>query len=487
MITSPDEFREPFKMRFAAIRRVSKNTGMLLAGTVVRMVFSFAFIIYAARYLGVEGFGKFTLAQHYFELFLSLCATGLGILITRETAKDAAWLRGNLAPALVLVTMLSVAAGAMLAGVARLIGYAPDTRMAIYIATAALLPGAVCTLAEAVFVAFEKAEFVAVGTAAESLVRTVLGFAVLMLGYGLLSLLVVLVVTRLMLLVLYGGLLLRRLPAGHWSWGHRAMRTLALQCRVFAAEVWLSTLYLNLDVVLLSVFHGETAVGIYQAAWKLIRLGTVVAQSFATAVFPYISRLYVSSRDVFQQVNEQSLKYILASILPAVVGITILADRIVLFVYDTDYTASVPVLRVLAWLLVPQFLNPFLSRVLYARGEQRRSLMVAAVGLASFTILAICLIPRWAALGTAWASLLSALVALACYLAFCFYKSGGARLVVMLARQGVATGMLCTLLYVMRAGELLPTLAAGAALYLVLLYALRVVSTGDVKLLQELR
>jgi O-antigen/teichoic acid export membrane protein len=474
-------------MRYAALLRVSKNTGMLLAGTVVRMVFSFAFIIYAARYLGVEGFGKYALAQHYFELFLSLTATSLGILVTRETAKDAGWLRGNLAPAVVMVMLLSVAGGLLLSGIARLIGYAPDTRMAIYVAAVALLPGAVCSLAEAVFVAFEKAEFVAVGTAVESLARTVLGFAVLMLGYGLLSLLLVLVATRLLMLLLYSLLLVRRLPGGHWSWGRRAMRTLAGQWRVFAAENWLSTLYGNLDVVLLSIFQSEAAVGIYQAAWKLIRLGSVLAQSFATAVFPYISRLYVSSRDVFHQVNEQSLKYMLAVILPGVVGITVLADRIILLVYDAQYAASIPVLRVLAWILVPQFLNPYLSRVLFARGQQRQSLKVAAVGLTSFLALAAWLIPGWAAVGTAWASLASALIALGCYLVFCFYRAGGARLLAMLARQGVATGTLCGLLYVMRAGQLLPALAAGAALYVVLLFALRVVSAGDVKLLEQLR
>ncbi len=473
-------------MRYAALLRVSKNTGMLMSGTVVRMVFSFAFIVYAARYLGVDGFGKYTLAQHYFELFLSLSATSLGILVTRETAKDVGWLRGNLAPAVVMVVMLSIVAGGLLAGLARLIDYAPDTRVAIYIATVALLPGAICTLAEAIFVAFEKAEFVAAGTAFEALVRTVAGFAVLMMGYGLVALLMVLVATRLLLLMFYGTLLVRQLPEGHWGWGHRAMRTLALRWRVFAAENWLSTLYGNLDVVLLSIFHSEAAVGIYQAAWKLIRLGTVVAQSFATAVFPYISRLYVSSREVFQQVNEQVLKYILATILPAIVTITVLADRIILLVFDADYEQSVPVLRVLVWLLVPQFLNPFLSRVLFARGEQRQSLKVAAIGLTTFVILAVCLIPRWAAVGTAWASLGSALVALVSYLVFCFRRDGGGRVLAILARQAVATGLLCGLLYVMRADHLLLTLAAGAALYVVLLFALRVVSARDMRLLQEL-
>ena len=66
--------------------RVS-NMSALFIGRLFDMAISFAFVIYIARLLGVVGFGKYALAQRYFELFLSLSATGLGIYITREIAE----------------------------------------------------------------------------------------------------------------------------------------------------------------------------------------------------------------------------------------------------------------------------------------------------------------------------------------------------------------------------------------------------------------
>ena len=83
---------------------------MLLLGTVTRMVFSFAFVVYVARYLGVETYGKFALTQSLYDLCTSLCATGFCILVTREAAKNLGWLIRNLAPVVAIIVILSCVA-----------------------------------------------------------------------------------------------------------------------------------------------------------------------------------------------------------------------------------------------------------------------------------------------------------------------------------------------------------------------------------------
>ena len=473
-------------MRYGALLRVSKNASMVLLGTVIRMALAFAFVIYAARYFGVEGYGKFALTLNLFETFLSLSATGLCILVTRETAKDSAWLGRNLRAALTVVIALGAGAGGALCGVAYLAGYAPDTQQALSVAAIALLPASISTLAEAIFVAWERAEYVAVGTATESFARTGLCFVLLWSGYGLVSLFVVLIGTRLAQLGLYSVLVLRRLPRVEWRAEKGNMRVLLRQWRVFAAENWLSTLSNGMDEFLLSLFRGEAAVGIYDAAWKLIRLSAVVARAFTTAVFPYISRLYVRAEETFHRVNLHSIKYILAGLLPLVIGISVMSERIVLFLYGSQFASSVPVLRVLAWLMIPQFLNPFLSHILFARHEQHRSLIVAAVNLTTFGAASFLLIPAWGPVGAAVAVLTSALTAFCCYLAFCVWGRHSLKLLVILARQAVAAAVLCTFLFCMRNSDLLPVVLIGAALYATMLIALRIVTWSDFKLLQEL-
>ena len=473
-------------MRYGAILRVSKNASLVLLGTVIRMGLAFAFVIVAARYFGVEGYGKFALTLNLFEMFLSLSATGMCILVTRETAKEHAWLARNLGAALLIVALLGLGAALVLAIVSQVAGYAPDTRMALCVASMALLPASISTLAEAIFVAWEKAEYVAAGTAGESLVRTGLCFVMLWLGFGLVSLFVVLIGTRVAQLGMYSILLLRRLPRVDWKAEPGTVKSLLRQWRVFAAENWLSTLSNGLDVFLLSLFHGEAAVGIYDAAWKLIRLSAVVARSFTTAVFPYIARLYVRAEDTFHQVNLHSIKYILAALLPIVICISVLAERIVLFLYGNAFASSVPVLQVLAWLMIPQFLNPFLSHILFARHEQHRSLIVAAVNLSAFVVVAFSLIPTFGPVGAAFAVLTAAMTAFGCYLAFCVWGRNVLNLVVILLRQAVAAGVLCTFVYCMRASDVFGVVLIGAALYVATLVVLRIVTWNDFKLLQEL-
>jgi O-antigen/teichoic acid export membrane protein len=459
---------------------------MLLLGTIVRMVFAFAFVIYVARYLGVATYGKFALTQHLYDLCTSLSATGFCILVTREAAKNFNWLSRNLVPIGAIIVILSCCAAVLLAIIAWLAGYSPDTRIAIYIASVAIIPAALCTLAEAIFITLQKSEMVALGVAVEGVVRISLWFAVLLLGYGLLSLFVVVIVTRVVQLGLYWYFLKRRLPALRWRIRFVRFWAIVREWRVFAAETWVATIYLSLDALLLSIFWGEAAVGMYDAACKVIRLGTVVATSFATAVFPYISRLYVDARDTFHQISEQSIKYILAAIVPVVLCISIFADQIVLVLFDRQYSDSTPVLRIVAWLLIPRFLNPFLSRVLYARDQQWRSLTVAIVGLGSFLAVAFILIPIFGPVGTAWTSLISSYAAFVCFILLLSAGTNSGPIVNILLRQAAAAIVLSLALMCMKDTQLLAMIATCGLLYAVMLVGLRIVTLNDFRFLQEL-
>ena len=68
-------------------RNASRNTALLFAGTLTKMLGSFLFVLLCADRLGVEGFGQYSIAIHYFELFLSLSATAAGIMLTRDIAR----------------------------------------------------------------------------------------------------------------------------------------------------------------------------------------------------------------------------------------------------------------------------------------------------------------------------------------------------------------------------------------------------------------
>src|SRR5438445_4902393 len=76
------------EMSFQPDRGVTKNAAALFVGRTAVMALSFVLGLYAARLLGLAGFGRYAIARMYFDLLLTLGVTGLTILITREIAKS---------------------------------------------------------------------------------------------------------------------------------------------------------------------------------------------------------------------------------------------------------------------------------------------------------------------------------------------------------------------------------------------------------------
>ena len=219
--------------------------------------------------------------------------------------------------------------------------------------------------------------------------------------------------------------------------------------RVFACENWLANLTGNSATIVLSIFYQEAAVGLYTAASKIISFGTPLVTSFTSAMFPSMSRLYGESSVALRRVGEESLKYMLAAALPAVVIIAMFADRIIWILYGERYAGAVPVLRVVIWVFVFNFVNPFLSHILFARGEQAISLRVGAVTFLISLGLSFALIPRWGALGAAYTVLTSS--ALACCL-FCAgaFRPDPTRVAITFGKAGLAAASLAGFLAISR-------------------------------------
>lgn len=401
----------------SGLRRTSKNAAMLLCGTMLRMVSTFAFIVLVANYLGVEGFGKYALVVHYYELFISLTATGAGILLTRDIARWPQRRDGLFSSAAALVTIFGLLSPLALVVLAIGFGYSVDTTTALCIACLGLIPAALGVLYEAVFVALERAEFVTLGSAAESLLRVGAGAVVLLAGGGIVGLAWVMVISRCLLLGVYWGLL-RQICDHRWDFDWGMTRRFTLRWRVFAAENWMATIYTSLDVIVLSAVVGEAAVGLYSAAWRYVRLGAVVAKSFTTAVFPLLTRAYLESKQRFRQIMQHTFRGMCLVAMPVIAGVTVLPTRVVGLIYKPEYEAAGPILQVLIWVLVLEFLNPFFSHILFSQGKQRLSLVVAALGLVTNVVLMLVLVPVWGAVGAAWACVGSGAVATIGYLYF---------------------------------------------------------------------
>ncbi|MEM7317003.1 MAG: flippase, partial [Planctomycetota bacterium] len=416
----------------------------------------------------VEGFGKFSIAIFYFELFVSLAGTAVGILLTREMAKNPDRLPSLLGSSFTLSTILCLLSPLAMIPIGMGFNYSPDTVQAMWVGCLALIPATLAVVMEAVFVADQRAEFVTAGTTIEALVRIAISFLVLSMGASFVAVIWVLVLSRCLLLLIY---VFNARKLGRFGFALRwtEFKSFISEWRIFAAENWMATIYTSLDVLILSYVAGEVAVGLYSAAWKLVRLGTVFAKSYTTAVFPVMSRLFGDSDKRFGTLYRQTIRVMSLGAIPAAVVVGVLADRIMGLLFEEDYSAAVPILRVLIWVMLPEFLNPFLSHALFARGEQAKSMRVAAISLVFNAAATMALVHTYGASGAAFATVVSGLLATGCYMLFLMSRNEIQDVLKNFLRVALASLGVGYLLFNLQDNSWIAISAAGLASYLVLL------------------
>jgi O-antigen/teichoic acid export membrane protein len=465
---------------------IAKNSLALLASKLTILGFGFIFVVFAARMLGVEEFGKWALTRSFFDFALNLCAAGLNTVLIRDIARDPENTSRYLTTSAVFAMgpLLIVSAGVVL--VARASGYADDTQLAIYLVIVALLPAVWSTMVEGAFVGREKAEYVGSVTLAENLFRTSLSFLVILMGHGVVALTVVLLASKILMLLAYVFLFHRKAGRLSFVMDWSFMRKHFATWQVFAAENWMANFYLGTGTIILSLFHGERAVGAFAAADRVLGWIGLFSHSYTNAVYPHMSRLFGESDERLRRLIENSVKFMLVFIIPFGVLVTVFADRIVLFLYTEAFAEAIPLMQLLVWIPVLRFLNTFFSRVLFARREQGRALVLAAIALTVYLAVALALVPAWAGVGMAWAKIAGVGAATAVFFWLVFGSEGVLRPLANLGKIAIAASLAGAAAMALKAFPLALPLGVAMLLYLGFLFAFRVASAGDLVLVQKL-
>ncbi|HWQ03455.1 MAG TPA: polysaccharide biosynthesis C-terminal domain-containing protein, partial [Candidatus Nitrosotenuis sp.] len=194
-----------------------------------------------------------------------------------------------------------------------------------------------------------------------------------------------------------------------------------------------------------------------------------------------------------QNACRQSVRMLSLLGLPLAVGTTILAPRIVDWLYGAAYAQSAVYLQILIWAVALIFWNATLPAALNATGHERDSLVVVAAGLAFNIAGNVLLIPRWGALAAAWMTLFTEIVSTLLYLHFFGRRLFPPQFFFLLARPVVAAAVMAAALAWIPTGALsahpglIVTLLGllGAALYAGVLLALGEIRRRDWQLWRD--
>ena len=137
------------------------------------------------------------------------------------------------------------------------------------------------------------------------------------------------------------------------------------------------------------------------AAYRLMEALIFFPAVYVTSIFPVFSTLYVSSQKPLKSAYEKSFKYLTILSLPIAVGITLLADQIILLIFKSAYIPSILTLQILIWVLPFSFVNYMLGSLLTSMNRQITLLKITICSLAVTVVLNLVFIPMYSYLGAA--------------------------------------------------------------------------------------
>ena len=165
-----------------------------------------------------------------------------------------------------------------------------------------------------------------------------------------------------------------------------------------------------IDSVMLSLIQGNEVVGWYNAAYRLILVFLFIPTVVNMAVFPVMSRFFLSSRDSLELIYEKYFKYMILLGVPLGFGTTILADKIILLIFGEGYSQSIIALQILIWTIVLTFAGAAFVQLLQSVNKQLLITKISGICVVFNIVLNLILIPKFSYIGASISTLITELV-----------------------------------------------------------------------------
>lgn len=180
---------------------------------------------------------------------------------------------------------------------------------------------------------------------------------------------------------------------------------------LLAASI-VSEIYLALDTLMLEHYYGSASVAYYTNATKVVRMVYTLVTAMIAPLYPRIA-YYIQNgeRKESDALINKAYKIVLLLGIPAIAGLSVLADNIVRFLFGNGYSRSIGVLRIASVLVLVFSVSYLLGHIiLMASGREKFIFRATAISAAINAVLNFVLIPLLKERGAIIASVMTELV-----------------------------------------------------------------------------
>lgn len=176
--------------------------------------------------------------------------------------------------------------------------------------------------------------------------------------------------------------------------------------KVFSFSV-VTSIYLQLNTVLLGFLKNALAVGYFAAATKVMQMLLTMSACLGSVMMPRASHLIAENKeDEFNRLIQKSYDFTLAIALPMTIGLIFCAPSLITALCGVKFEHSILPSQIIApIILMVAISNVFGIQVLFPKGKINIVTFCCGIGAVADLILNLCLIPFFSYVGTSIAYL----------------------------------------------------------------------------------
>lgn len=466
-------------------RRIYKNTLYLGAAETVSKILQFVVMLYAARLLTKEHFGKFSFALSLSLIALVLADLGINTFMIREISRNRKLASKYFINAFFIKIGLAFMTYFIVAAALNVLDYSEDTKQIVYAVWLFAILSTFTELFYSIFRAFEMMQFDAFLKILRMILLTSISLYVLFRNYGVFAFSLAFVLVEIVVVLAAFLLALKNFIKIKQLFDFRFAKALLKRALPFGLAFVFGSIYFFIGTVMLSKIKGDVEVAIYSAAYNLAIAILFIPNVYTNAIYPVLSRYFKTSREKLGILYEKSFKYLYIIGLPISVGSYFLAGRIIQFFYGKAYASSVIALQIISWYMFIKFLNFLLGTVLSSIDKQGKRMMGQGLTAGFNVLLNLMLIPRIGYVGAAWATFATEIFLFILYYWYVSRSLYFYNFAKILVKPIIAAFAMFLVIKFVGLG-LIPTVLVSAFAYFAALYFLKVIDNDDRKIIKSI-
>ena len=407
---------------------IAYNAAAQLAGLFSSALFQALFGVIAARFLGVEDFGRFAFAWAITQILVASGDLGLHNTAIRRISSAPDQSHGLFSGFYSLKLLLSAGLLAVMLLLAFLIGASGEMRLALLLFGLGTVAHSTNLSLNIAYQAHGKLYLASLNSVLISALQFAFGTGLLLSGGKLISLgLAYALATSSALLINYRTFerKVHRAELGGTSYWREMIRE--------SLPVGLGSLFYTtsskVPITLLPILANNFQTGLFSAAFRVTSVLANIPVAILSAVLPVMASLQGDHKRV-RSLLAQSCLGLAASSLILTLALFRFSTELVVFLFGQDYASSGEILGILAWSLPPIFVGMAFSNVLLSQRELIRFFPVVRGAAALVAVVAslLRLIAEMEGYGAALASLtLESVLAVLCIAASARFLLTGSR------------------------------------------------------------